>query len=615
MYGWNLLIPIFLGIVAYGFVSGFHGLNPWETEWLLPFRNGGIDSAVHYLGWEFFRQAPLLQWPLGLSPNLGQGSGGSISMTDSLPLFAFIFKPLLLWSDKPFQYFGIWTLTCFVLQSVFGWKVLAHWVNSRTCASIATCFLLITPAFVDRFTYHFALAGHWLILSAINLYFSPNSAFWKWMLLSCVSALIQPYLSLLVLAIYVASSVSRLFGGQATKLVELKRILLILGGLLFCAYQAGTFVFGASSGSTGGFGTYSANVLSFVDPGYSSHTPELWSQSIQNQWQFEGQYEGFAFLGSGILFLSIALIPSLFESIKIQYALFCCLAVIVSPRILSSISGVDQPQLTGIFGLLVLSVAIMCWQKVRNKPIKFLPLFGTIAVVTIFSFSNRVFVGNHELVNIELPESILKLVSVFRVSGRSIWVAMYLVIFAILIVMLTRFRRIVAVPILALALVFQVAESRSAIAVNRSAYHIAGPELPFGSEIWNSFGNRYKHLFIVHPVDTPRLFAFPLDPDVNGNEGFIWRDMGVFATSNQMTLNAFYFAREPKRAAQFAVEQSVSLVVSGEYQDDTLYVFANPDAWEYAKAHRRSTDFVGVVNGFPILAPMCDPSNCGVFEG
>ena len=608
--GWNLLIPISLALLVYGFVTGFHGLNPWDTEWVLPLWNGGIDSAQHYLGWEFFRQAPLLQWPLGLTPNLGQGAGSSIAMTDSLPLFAFIFKPLLLWSDEPFQYFGIWTLTCFVLQGVFGWKILANWVNSRVGVSIATCFLLITPAFIDRFTYHFALAGHWLILAAINLYFSPNSMFWKWLILACVSALIQPYLSLLVLAIYIASSVSKLFRKQTTNSVELKRLLTVLGGYLFCAYQAGMFVFGASNISTAGFGTYSANVLSFVDPGYPWYSRELWSRVIPDQPQFDGQNEGFAFLGSGVILLAIILLPVYFRRIRVQYALIFGLIIIVLSQVLSTNGATVQRQLVNLFGLLALSVGLMCWPKLKDQPRIFFPLVGVIAVVTVFSFSNRVFVGAYDLVNLELPKSVLKLLSVFRTSGRSIWAAMYLVTFAILIAVLKRYRGVIAVPILVFALVFQVAESSRAIAVTRNMYHRAGPDLPFESETWKAIGNRYKHIYVVHPLDTPRFFAFPLDPDVN--EGFAWRDFGVFAIAHHMTLNSFYFSREPVHAAQLAVEQSESLVANEKYEVDTLYVFVSPDAWEYAKVHHRLTDFVGVVNGYPILAPSCDVVACKI---
>ena len=601
MSGFNLLIPISLGLLVYGFVTGFHGLNPRDTEWLLPFWNGGIDPAQHYLGWEFFRQAPLLQWPLGLTPNLGQGTGSSIAMTDSLPLLAFFFKPLLMWSNEPFQYFGIWTLICFVLQGFFGWKVIAHWVSSRVGASIATCFLLVTPAFIDRFTWHLALAGHWLILAGINLYFSPNSAFWKWFILACGSALIQPYLSLLVLAIYFASSVSRMFMKQTTKSVELKHLLVILGGFLFCAYQTGMFVFGVSNASAAGFGTYSANVLSFVDPGYPWYSRELWSRVIPDQWQSSGQYEGFAFLGSGIILLSIILLPVYFKKVRVRYALILGLIIIVLSRILSTNGDAVQRQLVTIFGLLALLVGLMGWPKLKDQPKTFAPLFGVIAVVTMFSFSNQVFVGNHELFNLELPNFVFKLFSVFRTSGRSIWAAMYLVTFAVLVAVLKRYRGVIAIPILLFALVFQVAESAPAIAVTRNSYQRAGPDLPFESETWKAIGNRYKHIYVVHPIDTPRLFAFPLDPGVN--EGFLWRDLGVFAIAHKMTLNAFYFSREPMHAAQLAVKQSKSLVVNEKYQVDTLYVFVSPDAWEYAKAHHRPTDFVGVVNGYPILAP------------
>ena len=119
-----LLIPGFIGFVYYALLTRFHGLNPFDVDWMLPFWRGSIDSAQHYLGWEFFRQAPLLQWPPGKSPNLGPKGGSGVALTDSLPLFAFIFKPLTFWFTQPFQYFGIWVLTCFVLQAIFAWKLL-----------------------------------------------------------------------------------------------------------------------------------------------------------------------------------------------------------------------------------------------------------------------------------------------------------------------------------------------------------------------------------------------------------------------------------------------------------------------------------------------------------
>lgn len=52
------------------------------------------DPATHWLGWQFFRNSPLLQWPLGANPDYGMEIGSSIIFSDSIPLLAFIFKPL-----------------------------------------------------------------------------------------------------------------------------------------------------------------------------------------------------------------------------------------------------------------------------------------------------------------------------------------------------------------------------------------------------------------------------------------------------------------------------------------------------------------------------------------
>ena len=45
--GFDLVIPVSVGLFFYAFFSRFHGLNPTQTDWLLPFWNGNIDSAAN----------------------------------------------------------------------------------------------------------------------------------------------------------------------------------------------------------------------------------------------------------------------------------------------------------------------------------------------------------------------------------------------------------------------------------------------------------------------------------------------------------------------------------------------------------------------------------------
>ena len=94
-------IAILLGLISFIYMTGGAILNPTYIDWLLT-----GDPATHWLGWQFFRNAPLLQWPLGANPAYGGGMGSSIVFTDSIPLFAFLFKSINIFLPDKFQYFG-----------------------------------------------------------------------------------------------------------------------------------------------------------------------------------------------------------------------------------------------------------------------------------------------------------------------------------------------------------------------------------------------------------------------------------------------------------------------------------------------------------------------------
>lgn len=98
------------------------------------------DPATHWLGWQFFRQAPLLQWPLGANRAYGMEIGSSIVFTDSIPIMAFIFKPFSAWLPETFQYIGIWVLLCFMLQAYFAWKLLSLITPNRWLALVGSAF-------------------------------------------------------------------------------------------------------------------------------------------------------------------------------------------------------------------------------------------------------------------------------------------------------------------------------------------------------------------------------------------------------------------------------------------------------------------------------------------
>ena len=595
-----LLIPGLIGFVYYALLTRFHGLNPFDVDWMLPFWRGSIDSAQHYLGWEFFRQAPLLQWPPGKSPNLGPMGGSGVALTDSLPLFAFIFKPLTFWFTQPFQYFGIWVLTCFVLQAIFAWKLLTIWVKHWEHAVLGTYFFCFAPIFIDRMTVHLALAGHWVLLAGLYLLFSPKSKFKHWIVLAVVSMLVQPYLAIICAALFFAWSLIGLLNKRAV-FQFVKQQLIFIGVLFASGWSSGLFIFGLGSAQAAGFGTYSANVLAWVDPGFTWYEKALWSRYVPDQWQNAGQYEGMNYLGSGVLLLAIValgfqLIKGTWKSRAVQ------LAIVASFVAMFGRSGSTQRDLVFLLGVLsavVYSALSKHFWSNKSTTVIYVLLFTSLMLI---AFTYQIFMGDFLIANFTVPGSINNLLSVVRTSGRMLWPITYLLIALVVVLVSRNLRREVVSGLIVLVLLFQVYESVGAVGVTKSMFTRSGPSEILVSPTWDTLGEKYENIAIVLPNDNPILY--PTNPDFAAPEGsFLWREIGVFAVKHHMKLNSFYFSREPVTQNQSEVNVLTDVVNLGEYRSDTLYVFIDSNMWEIAKKQNSAESLVQVLDSVPILAP------------
>ena len=595
-----LLVPGSIGFVYYALLTRFHGLNPFDVDWMLPFWRGSIDSATHYLGWEFFRQAPLLQWPPGKSPNLGPMGGSGVALTDSLPLFALIFKPLTFWFSQPFQYFGIWVLTCFVLQAVFAWKLLTIWVKQWEHVVLGTYFFCFAPIFIDRMTVHLALAGHWVILAGLYLLFSPKSKFKHWVLLAVVSMLVQPYLAIICAALFFAWVLIALIETRVYFQV-VQKLCIFIGVLFISGWSAGLFFFGLGSAQAAGFGTYSANVLAWVDPGFPWYEKALWSRYLPDQWQNTGQYEGMNYLGSGVLLLAFValgyqLIKGTWKSRGMQ------VAIILSYVTAFGRSGSTQRDLVFLLGVLsavVFSVLSKHFSLNKSTTVVYVLLFTSLILI---AFTYQIFIGDFLVANFTVPESIIKLLSVVRTSGRMLWPVTYMLIALVIVLVSRNFRRELASGFIVLVIFFQVFESVGAVGVTKSMFTRSGPTEVLVSPLWDTLGEKYQNIAIVLPNDGPILY--PTNPDFAAPEGsFLWREIGVFAVKHHMQLNSFYFSREPTLQNESEARLLRTTVNTGEYRKDTLYVFIDSNMWEIAKQKDSGSAFVEVLDSVPVLAP------------
>ncbi|MCU1750638.1 DUF6311 domain-containing protein [Pseudomonas sp. 6D_7.1_Bac1] len=438
------MLPVLMGILAFLIVVGPRALNPMNIAWL----DGG-DPATHYLGWVFFRNAPW-SFPLGLNPSYGLELGNAVIFSDSNPLFALIFKPFAALLPEPFQYFGLWFLTCFILQSWFAWKLMGLVTANVTLRLLGAGLFLFTPAMIARLGIHLSLAGHFLILAAVYLALRPytDKRRLAWGALLATTALVHAYLLAMVALIWIADLVAKTLQRHLTlpkALIELVGLFLLVS---LCCWQAGYFSVGGSGVGTLGYGLFRANVLTFFDAG-------SWSYVLNAIPGAPGDSEGFAFPGLGGIFLGI-----------------CAL-------------------------LLMLQGNSNVVAAVRRRPVLLIALLG----LALFAVSNKVGIGAFEF-DYPLPEFVVSTAGIFRASGRMIWPVMYVATFAIIYVVVRGHTPRTALVLLAIALVIQVADTRAGWAGARKILMVSpAPKwnTPLVDSFWQSAASHYQKVRWVRP--------------------------------------------------------------------------------------------------------------------
>lgn len=526
-------LALLVGLAAFLlFTGGGRTLNPAYTDWLM-----SGDPASGWLGWQFFRDTPLLQWPLGANPNYGAELGSAIVFSDSIPLLAFAFRPFEAWLPSAFQYFGLWLASCFMLQAFFGWKLLKLFSTDRWLPLLGAGFFAISPIMTIRLHGHYALVAHWLILAGLYLYFRPQASWRHWIALLALASLVHAYLLLFLLAIFAADLVQRLWLAQRDW--RQSALFLSMAAIVVVAlmWAAGYFMLGGISGVGVGnadYGRYHMNLQALLDP------ENLYSRIVLDRAGGPGDYEGFAYFGTGMLLLGVAALPGLLD------------------------------------------------RRFSAPMARWLPI-GLLALgLVVVALSNRIALGTTELFHYELPDVVSPMTSAFRVSGRFIWPAYYLAYLAIFFVIATRMRSDIARVLLVGMLVFQLLDG--AYAWRHYSDNLARApkwQSPLRSPSWNQLARQYKKIAVVLPHN-------------NANQ---WIALSEFASRKHLSSQAGSFARvQPEHEAQ-ARAAATDAVLNQALDAETLYIFEDDALWQQVMSQTPGTRFIGTLDGFRIVAP------------
>ena len=369
------IILVVLGV----FLNKFqlYVLNPYCIEWLM---YPGSDNITDFTTWEYYRYA-LPSNHLGVFYNYAWPQTIGVGNTSIAPLFAVPLKQIQSILPEKFQYFGWFLFISYYLQAFFADQLfrllglpmgILRWV-ATLCVSIAPALLIRDP--------HISLCAHWIILACLCFYFDKNLSAVKMMILSVVmpaiAAFTHPYLILFPIALFAATAAQR-FEWQISKIVQsLLLITLPLLSVYLSFASMGMFVLDKTESTADGFGFYASNMNTFFN-----NMGNTTFKALNFPNYLSGQYEGFAYLGAGVLLL--------------------CVFLLFYPRYLS------------------LTLFRFCKRHYA--------LIGASIVLAIYATGFVFSFNNHLVYEKRFSDEHRLMLSVFRSSGRYIWLAHYLLI-------------------------------------------------------------------------------------------------------------------------------------------------------------------------------------------
>ncbi len=481
------------GALVFLFIFGPGTLDPGRVDWLMDLG----DNAMHYLGWVFYRRDPW-GWPLTHSPSLAHPYGISVSLTDPVTLLALPLKLLRSVLPEAFQYFGLWTLSCFILQGAFGALLVIETTKSRAAALLAPLFFCTAAILIYRVYTYIPHVGQWTILAALYLFFlNRRTAKYNgwWPALLCAGLLVQPYLLGILFILFLGAMAERLLlskdrrGPAVSLAVSLACIALAM---------AATGMWGGDYSMSGpGVDYFKANLNALVNPVNSG-----WSAFLPPLPLAPETYPNVHYLGLGMILLSV----------------FALAAFLVVQR--GSLARVLSTNLV---------------------------LILTALVLLVLSLGNEVTLNGSVLFTYTLPEPMMKAWSVFKATERFLWPATYLV-FIFAIAQTVRFVRApwLAAAVLALALVVQYADFAPIFNEKYAKYRDPqGSRTMLESQFWDDAGGQYRHLVML-PLNLrnwARLTEFAANHGMTTNYFYFGRDTAQISAGADEKLRALEAGR------------------------------------------------------------------------
>jgi len=386
----DFFLSTILGLIwTWATFGGLTRLDPKNVSWI------SGDNLMSYIAQLFFIDDKW-RFPFLTNPSYGTELSTSLTYTGPAPLIGLTQK--LLNIPSGLQFFGLWVLINYVLQVYFSLKIANELSLGRTIGFLFS-FLLLTPFLFFKTQAHLFLISHFLILWALSIcvrYFLKGNISLKNVISVLVlSYLVNTYIFAMVLIILLYLSLSMIICDPLNRVRNLRfiSILLTLPPLMVLMFDGfgrnGTFYESLISILSSTYGAHPFNLLSMINPdtgmniqaaplSYAGDKSTNFSSTGISMGNTLGAYEGFSYLGlGGILFIISSLLVA---PLKLKAKL------------------IDKRWMIGLV---------------------------FVSLIFIFSVTYRVGFGSAEI-TLPFPMILRWAFSIFRGSGRFIWILSYL---------------------------------------------------------------------------------------------------------------------------------------------------------------------------------------------
>lgn len=526
------LICALLGAVIFVCIYGVKILDCTNNGWLF---YSDVDLRQHYIAWCNYRSDPW-HFPIGLIDSLSYPYSMSVIYTDSIPLFAVIFKLFRAVLPVTFQYFGLFGIMSFMLMGGLSAILLSRFSDDPIVCILGSVFFVMSFPVLQRMYYHTALGAQWIIVLALILWVFDKDIHgnvkkiiaWSAMGFLCVA--IHSYFLPMVGMIMLATMIQQYISCKEEKSIIEALKLPISEFAGFCIlgianlWVLGGF-YGESGAYGGGLGSFGANLNTFINPiDYGKLLPRL-------PLYYDFQFEGMGYLGCGILFLYMAVAAGIvFRMIR------------KVPE-----SAFHTSKLPGRLTLLVVLCSI---------------LSSTLPLISI---------GSKKIIWFPYPGIVEKVLGIFRSNGRFIWVAVYILIAAAIAFTAYTFRhnRFVGIVLIVMALILQVLDASDLMKLKYEYSNLGYPAITIWDdpELLEYTKDKEEFIFLYNDNDITLLTAY-------------------YGYLHNMRQNNYYYARDIDSQVSAMIDGYIDELKAGQIRDDAVYVATeemyqrNPDLFD-----------------------------------